>query len=685
VASNGVDPDMTLSIADYNQSFDVSSSSLSNYTYTTPVLPAGTYVVRTQLDNSGEQIVSGTPTAVAPTLTIGSLAVSSNATFKNTNSTSDTNALDAANTYISNFRQGPGTVATGFASSTRLKMTMMRNAFDFGGTVSGSGLGDSVDMLGVSNPAITTQQGQFQSFINQYFNTIVPSNAGKWSNNEASQNNVTMQLVDEQLNYAKTHNMDMRMHNLIWGSGATSGNQQPTFVNTLISSAVGGNATSKATLTTDITNRIAYYISGTSSSTSGSTHYGTGDIRATDFSQIDVLNEALNSPSYWNIFGNGSDPNGTAAIDTIDNIYHQVAVAAAAAGNPNLKLDTNEYNVLQFSPSSINSSGTESGSDPYANWYRNEVEAINNGAVKDFGSNSKVVNQIGIELYSDITGSNLPTASTLQQALQNLSVEGLPIAMNEFGMGSGTSSTDLNSKGPGVLDMALRMFYGNPLGNSFMNWGWWNTSGSTAPAQMIVTQNGAGNYTLTAFGQQWVTDMNAFTTPLQNLTVNSDGTINFGGFYGEYALKGTLNSNTSFTFAVVDFEKGPNDIPEETLWVKGDFNLDGKLTNADLQAMLSALRNPSAYQSSHDMSNEEFNAICDVNSDGVVDAKDIMTLEQLLVSGIQAGNGVFGGNSFAAVPEPASAILAAISFGMLLFGSRRRKMRPGSNTLVPTI
>jgi hypothetical protein len=78
------------------------------------------------------------------------------------------------------------------------------------------------------NPAVGTEANQFQSFINQYFNTIVPSNAGKWAYNEQTQGgSITMTLVDQQLNYAQSHNMRARMHNLIWGSGSMSGSQQP--------------------------------------------------------------------------------------------------------------------------------------------------------------------------------------------------------------------------------------------------------------------------------------------------------------------------------------------------------------------------------------------------------------------------------------------------------------------------
>jgi GH35 family endo-1,4-beta-xylanase len=549
-ASNGIDPDMTFSIADYSHSFDVTPGSTNNYTYTTPVLPAGTYFVRTQLDNNKVSLVGGNPVTATPTLTIGSLTVSGNAGVNTTAPLLPTDpnyvtnylnplsqpALDAANTYINNFRQGPATVATGYAPGTQVTVKMVRNAFNFGGTVSGVSVGDSKDMLSVTNPAITTEAGQFQSFINQYFNTIVPSNAGKWSSNEATQGNVSMQLVDEQLAYAKSHNLSVRMHNLLWGQ-----QQQPTFANTLVNTALGGGsgaATAKTTLSNDITSRIGYYVSGTSSSNSGITHYGTGDPRAADYMQVDVLNEALHSPTYWNVYG----------ASGMAKIFNQVLTAGAAAGNPNLKAMTNEFNVLQFSPatltapanlSSSNPNAIASGNDPYANYYRNEVEAINNAgfaAPNNFQHN--VVNEIGMELYSDVnaTGANTLSTTTMQAALQNLAVEGLPVSMNEFGMNSATNSQTL---GPAALNNAMRMMYGNPQADTFMIWGWWDTHGNTPPAQLIVTNPGANGYTLTALGQQWVSLMNAFTTPTQTLTVGADGTIDFSGFYGDYTV--TIN------------------------------------------------------------------------------------------------------------------------------------------------
>src|SRR4029077_14270326 len=113
------------------------------------------------------------------------------------------------------------------------------NAFNFGNAVPGSSSGGVSAYLG--NPT-TAQQINYQSKLNQNFNAVVPENMGKWSSNEATRDVNTMTGVDTILNYAQSHNMRARMHNMIWGS------QQPSWATTLLSQAAGGNMTSKTDL-----------------------------------------------------------------------------------------------------------------------------------------------------------------------------------------------------------------------------------------------------------------------------------------------------------------------------------------------------------------------------------------------------------------------------------------------------
>ncbi|HEY7089538.1 MAG TPA: endo-1,4-beta-xylanase, partial [Tepidisphaeraceae bacterium] len=540
---SGAAPHLNLVAADSSFGFTINSTSATNYTTPNISLPGGTYFIRNERDYSGN-------VGVSRPVTINSLTVNpaSGVAVSFANSDTESLALSAANTYISNFRQGPAKVSlTGPGSipllaGTPVAVNTARNAFNFGGTVSGTNTGDPKYML-ASNPAVGTEANQFQQFINQYFNTIVPSNAGKWAYNQANQGTVTMQSVDAILNYAQSHNMRARMHNLIWGSGSMSGNQQPAWVNALISQAASGSLTSQTNLRNAISSRINYYI-------------GTNGNRATKFIEVDGLNEAQHNPSYWNIY----NPATGSGSFNLASVYNDMAAAAAAAGNPNLRLYLNEYNVLQFSPSSINSLGVQSGSDQYANWYRNQVEAVR--------SAGGAVSGVGMQEYTNltVTGSNAHSAATIQKALQTLSVEGLPLSMAEYGQASGTTPADAQSLGPLALDTAVRMFYGNPLATTFMMWGWWDTSGNTPPAQMIVTTPGSSTYTLTPLGQKWVDLMNEFSTHLTS-TVDASGNINFAGFYGDYNIGSQSTfSNLTLTKGTTSYAMNFTAPPQWSLW-----------------------------------------------------------------------------------------------------------------------
>ncbi|HEY2828364.1 MAG TPA: hypothetical protein VGJ04_12255, partial [Pirellulales bacterium] len=68
MSTTTVDPHMTISIADYSQSFTVNAANGPTYTFTTPQLHSGYYFVRTQLDNQAG--------SVTPQLNLASLQIS---------------------------------------------------------------------------------------------------------------------------------------------------------------------------------------------------------------------------------------------------------------------------------------------------------------------------------------------------------------------------------------------------------------------------------------------------------------------------------------------------------------------------------------------------------------------------------------------------------------------------------
>jgi hypothetical protein len=94
----------------------------------------------------------------------------------------------------------------------------------------------------------------------------------------------------------------------------------------------------------------------------------------------------------------------------------------------------------------------------------------------------------------------------------------------------------------------------------------------------------------------------------------------------------------------------------------GDFSRDGHVNAADVLAMERALADLPDYQTAKGLTAAQLLLVGDVNGDGKVNNADLQSLLTLLQS---------GGGSNNSVPEPGSAILAALSLaGMFVVLSR---------------
>ena len=60
--------------------------------------------------------------------------------------------------------------------------------------------------------------------------------------------------------------------------------------------------------------------------------------------------------------------------------------------------------------------------------------------------------------------------------------------------------------------------------------------------------------------------------------------------------------------------------------ISGDFDLDGKLTNVDLQAMLGAIKDLNSFAAAHGLSSDDAFSLADINQDGMVNAADVQAL-----------------------------------------------------------
>jgi len=498
---------MELVVDNSTFNFNVSGTSAANYDSSNVTLPAGTYFVRAERDYDN---------GVNQSFAINNLSVStvsgSSATFANDagyTTAAATDATNAANTYIDNYREGSMNLTiNGVAPGTPVEIKEINSAFKWGTAVA--------DNLSTN----LTPGSTYEKDLLANFNSVEPENAGKWDESET-----TSQLdnLDTLLTFAQQNNLRVRMHNMVWGT------QQPTDVNTDFTNAQSSNPTTaaagKAAITTAITNRIAGYVSGTNSQIGG--------IRATQYAEMDVYNESYNTganasastgDNYWQVMGGGTAAGGAAWTASL---YNQVQSAVTAAG-ATTKLFTNDYNILNNS------------SDQYGQTYSQHVESIRNGN----GPNTGAVSGIGTEWYNTpgvgTDGSEVDPARSYA-TWQNLSAQGLPLEVTEFGETGSPSSTTATS-----LTTAMTLAFGMPGMTGFTLWGMWNEGANqyTGSSGSVLFNN---NFSITANGtayealqKYWNTEddtvVNANGTVTLPSTMNADGTMTATdtAFYGNY-------------------------------------------------------------------------------------------------------------------------------------------------------
>lgn len=484
---------MNIVLADMRAGFDVNGRH-REYAHTF-ALPAGTYLLRIELTDC----LPDRPHK----LTIHDVSVGDASIIaENT----DALALEAADSYIWNFRRGNVSVAVppGIAPpGTPVSVKLRRHAFNFGGTIHG----ENDQGLLAPNPAPGSQAERFQKFVNAHFNMLVASNGGKWSYNEKTPDVPTMEFVDACLAYAKAHGFRARQHALLWDFHW----QQPAWVNQLIETALNierdpvAAEQAKRELRRRISRRIDYYVRQ----------------RAGGYVELDVLNEPHHQPRYLRIFG----PEGIA------DIFNETADAVQQAG-ADTRLYVNEYNIFQWSsPPPYDVKGKPFVADPYANWYRELFESLRHAGGR--------VSGVGVQYYA-IKGE--PVADTgnphsparIMQVLQNLSVLGLPISLTEFGVQKHASA----EQAADVLEDTMRMVFGTDQATTFVIWGFWaGAMWDQAPAAAMVDKD----WNLTAVGKRYEKLMSLWNTDLVT-SVGPDGMIHFTGFWGDYDL--TIGSKT---------------------------------------------------------------------------------------------------------------------------------------------
>ncbi len=164
-------PQLDLVIANSTTGFTINSTSATNYTTGSMTLPAGTYSVSDERDYSGN--VGTTRAITVNNMTVNTLSGSA-PTFSNLNTDASGNALAAANTYISNYRQGTANLTLSgpnnipLLAGTPITVRMGRNQFNFGTNISGNNQSDINTYLG-ANPDGRLDGGLFSAVHQHVF------------------------------------------------------------------------------------------------------------------------------------------------------------------------------------------------------------------------------------------------------------------------------------------------------------------------------------------------------------------------------------------------------------------------------------------------------------------------------------------------------------------------------------
>lgn len=193
------------------------------------------------------------------------------------------------------------------------------------------------------------------------------------------------------------------------------------------------------------------------------------------------------------------------------------------SGGGSTRLYLNEYNLLQWSRDPLEA-GSEPN-DPYANWYRHHAEAVI--------ARGGPVTGLGVQYYcdgrlADEIGENAHSAARIMGVLQNLSGIGLPLTLSEFAVNPGPSA----ERGAAVLEETLRIVFGTPQANAFLMWATWANAAQKPPPVSILMDH---ENRLTPAGVRYEQLMKEWDTDLE-LPVAADGSVEFTGFYGQYAL-----------------------------------------------------------------------------------------------------------------------------------------------------
>jgi len=326
----------------------------------------------------------------------------------------------------------------------------------------------NAELFGQSNPIAKDKtkylgniysQAQLPNF-NQYWNQVVPENAGKWGSVEGTRDVMNWTELDAAYKLAKDNNFPFRMHVLVWG------NQQPAWIESLPAN--------------EQLEEIKEWMAAVAER-----------YPALDF--VEVVNEPINDPPATVGNGGGNYIGALGGTGTTQYDWILTAFRLARGYFPNSKLMINEYNILN-----------------------NTSNLTKYSQIIDLLKGGNLIDAIGVQGHAFSTKGT--PAATITNNLNVLGAKGLPVYITELDIDGPTDNAQLLE-----YQRVFPLLWENPAVQGITLWGYRPGLWRNAEGAYLITANNSERPALTWL-REYVAKTNTNVTGIKyeeipNLTI----------------------------------------------------------------------------------------------------------------------------------------------------------------------
>ena len=365
-------------------------------------------------------------------------------------------------------------------------------------------------------------------------------------------------------------------------------------------------------------------------------------------------NPFVDHPEYvWAVFGNS--PNNSQISVATPTVNLGTILVGGALSTSNVTINKSGSTPTTYDVTTAGNATTAAAGVGQPFDYGTQSQSIAVGLNSSTSTPGLKTGTITIH-NSDLTSAGVGQGSADSNDTINISATVLAHANATFNVSADTNTTTLNFGTIYVGGGAHTL--GFTVGNLIA------PSGYVAGLDLLST-SGMGNTSVLT------TNLSPFSGLAAGSSQSYLATIGVAPV-GTYSATYTLNLSDDVHLAGALGQQLTLNVSGTVSYLRGDFNIDGQITAADIPAMLKAIADLNNYKSTEGLDATSLMAVADVNHDGSITNADIQSLLDLVASQP-------GGGSAAAVPEPKNFILLVIGIALTVAMSLAcRNRRPGS-------